>query len=869
MISTNFYPDNTTIGGDMVITQSLPNLNLTDKTVDPMAAYYMGKIQSLQNFMYVGTYVHDTDAGIYKLEKDPSVQPDWGYGYTSGGSGYNQQWPYWNGSKWAVYSNNLCFINSMKYYKATMAAISYTITCKLYDFSNDQTLGTGEHIRYTKTEKTGYFQASTNGFYKVLSGTDFWNVTIDGVTYQLGLSNWSSSGKYFDVGDNKRIYITQATRTSGNNYNCIYYNGNQFNLDIIYSIKTEGTPITWWGSRLFRAFSDLYAMSTDIRVERDELRTAMSYDNSVSSGTSQIYGIKPFEVSAALVNYAMSTSPTYHQDEYVINSNDDLVKSTGANLQVNYFCDLMGWLKYCIDLGPKWATAEKADGTAMTVNNNSPEYLPNTAVPLFDTSNNPVGTPLKADAYRDLEPRLRPWQKYGYDINDDDFDPDSEDPSGGGDPTDDTDIPTKDDGKDDGTPPGVDGYSSNYSMTKFVTMNSTAWNDLKTNLSQAVAASAADPTNTSLLAYKLGGWKSDGTFEAANELSIMKFIASARFYPFDITQLVLQDNSSLVDTQNVKTALTFGYRGASVACSNMDLNYNIAMLKTMTIKVPSFKGGAQDNTSDVTFEEFEPFTKYTLMLPFIGEMNIPAHNAVRATIGITYFIDFNSGTCAALVQAAGGFNKSTAVIGCMSGTCSTGVSIAGNDAVTQGDKMAAATLNKQSTELALSRAKFDFAYGVANSVIKAGEAEVNSQAKGFATGIGAVQSLAQSSPDIVHGAMDIESAKIGDKLADINCTQAQRSVPTLLNFGSNATGNICINQPCLKIERTLVVRGNGYKHAYGWPTYQQRKLGTIDGYFECANPDVSGLTSDYGAIPTEIEMKMVNDALRSGSIMSK
>lgn len=868
MISTNFYPDNTTIG-DMVITQSLPSLNLTDKTVDPMAAYYMGNITRPQNLMYVGTYVHDTEAGIYKLEKDNSVQPDWGYGYTSSGSLYSQQYPIWNSGKWKINSNNFCFINSMKYYKATMANVTYTATCKLYDFSSEQTLGTGEHIRYTSTVKTGYFSVSTNGFYKILNDLDHWTVTIDGVSYDIGYNNWSPTGFYFDVGDNKRIYIDQVVRASGQNYNCVYYNDNRFILDIVYSIKTDGTAMTGMGCRVFSAFSDCHWPSTDIRVERDELRTAMSYSYSVSSGTSQIYGIKPFEVSHALVNYANSTSPTYHQNEYVLNSNDDLVKSDGTNIHVNEFCDLFGWMKYCIGLGPKWATSEKADGTAMTPNNNSYEYLPNTAVPLFGSSNNPLGSPHKSDTYRDLEPRLRPWQKYGNDINDDDFDPDSDDPSGGGDPTDDTDIPTKDDGNDDGTPPGVVTYSSNFSMTKFVTMNSSAWNDLKTNLSQAVAASAADPTNTSLLAYKLGGWKSDGTFEAANELSIMKFIASARFYPFDITQLVLQDSSTLVDTQNVKAALTFGYRGASVACSNMDLNYNIAALKMMTIKVPSFKGGEQDSTSDVTFEEFEPFTKYTLMLPFIGEMNIPAHNAIRATIGIRYIIDFNSGTCAALVMATGGFNKNVEVIGCMSGTCSTGVSIAGNDAVTQGDKMAAATLNKQSTELALSRAKFDFAYGVANSVIKAGEAEVNSSAKGFAPGIGAVQSLAQSAPDIVHGAMDIESAKIGDKLADINCTQAQRSVPTLLNFGSNATGNICINQPCLKIERTLVVRGNGYKHAYGWPTYQQRKLGTIDGYFECANPDVSGLTSDYGAIPTEIEMKMVNDALRSGSIMSK
>lgn len=868
MIVTDLYATDSTIQSDLQITANVTSLNLTDKEVDPMVSYYMGEVSApLQTLLYRGTFKY-TD-GVYKLERNKSVKPNWGYAYTPAGSGYYPSNIAWNGSKWVNVGSAVKFINAMKYYKATMAMSTYALSCYLYDFSNETTLGTGEHIRYATTRYSGSFNASTNGFYSVFVDDGEWSVTINSTTYTLSKANWNSTGCFFDVGDNKRIYITQISNASGNNYNCVYYNGHQFYLDLTYSIETPDRLLNSRGCRIFRQLSHYYNGQVDI--DKDYNR-AYSGGAPVYGGGSDrievdqetVWSAKPFEVTYEVVNYCTTYSPTSHQNEYVINSNDDLVFNSGySQVRVNNFVDLFTWIKYALGIAPKWATNTKADGTAMTYNNNSPEYLPNTAVPIFNKQDDPYGSALKKDTYRELEGALRPWQKYGYDITDDEYDPEGGG-GGGGSDDDDPSDPTKEDGIDEGDPNAPDWYSSNYSMTKFVNLAAAGWNDLKANLQQAIVDTVNNPTDTTKLGYLLGTFKSDGTFECADDLSIFKFIASARWYPFDVSALYM--GSQYVVNQTPEAALSFGYRGASVACSNKRVAWPIAALEIVTLQVPNKKGTTSIN--DCTFEDFEPYTKYTLMLPFVGELSVPAHNAVCATIGIKYIVDFSSGTCCAIAMATGGFNSGDGAtcLGVLSGQCSTSVSVAGNDVVAQGDQIASATLNKASTELALARSKFDMGVTLAKSGINIAEGAMTASDKGYSGGIGAAQEALKAAPDIVHSAMDIAANNISDKMADITLTQAQRSVPFAMNWGSNVTGNLFMSTPSMRIERSLIIRPENYKHVYGYPTCKQFNLSGIKGYFQCANPDISGIGST-GTKPTETEQQMINEALRTGSFM--
>lgn len=868
MIVTEFYPTLTTQGDDMLITDTVSNQNVTDKDTDPAKAYYMGELGVLTSYLKLGTFKaeksgEDISTYSYKFEQDISAHSKWLYMTANPNTDFTMNY---NGTKWA---SNYKFFNGFAANKMNFNyGTTLTLTMRMYDFVNEHTLGNGEHVFTNNNYWNKTIYLSGNVLYEFFEDNLAFNTTINGVMYYLRYNEYNREGHYWDLGNGLRLYVTGAYFSNGT-ATCIYYNNNQVMCSVINSIPLpeDGGYHNYNGESIDRPAAAVFCNAhyffpadnrLDINTHKFGYHVGLYNDPALyayNGNNVVLWGGAPFEISYIAANYATTTS------KVVVTSNGDLLENTGSQtIRVNYFIDLdsiyySGWGNI-----PKHVTSRDKDGNEVSgYTSNSAQYEKYDDVPIF-TPNNVLLYRTKEDKYRDLEPWLQPWQKYGADITDNDYDPDGG--GGGGDSgdPDDANDPNKEDGIDEGNPNPPNWYSSNYSMTKFINLSAAGWTSLKTNLQQAIVDTASDPTDTSKLGYLLGTFKSDGTFECADDLSIFKFIVSARWYPFDVSALYM--GGQYVVNQTPESNVSIGYRGATVACSNKRVDWPIAALDLVTIQVPNKKGTT--NINDCTFEDFEPYTKYTLMLPFVGELAVPAHNAVCATLGIKYIIDFSSGTCCAIVLSTGGFNSSegNTCVGIISGQCSTSVSVAGNDVVAQGDQIAAATLNKASTELSLARSKFDFGLTIAKSSAQIAEgAMIGEEA-------GAAFAAVKSAPEVIHSAMNIAANNISDKMASIQLTQAQRSVPFAMNWGSNVTGNLFMETPTLRIERSLVIRPENYKHVYGYPTCKKFNLSGIRGYFQCANPDISGIGST-GTIPTEAEQQMINEALRTGSFMGE
>ena len=667
MIKNDFYADDWTGTGtdDLVGTKSVNSLNLTDKNVDPMAAYYMGKIDKNQNLMYRATFSYDSDAGIYKLEYNNQHRVNWGYTYCDDGANYNPSFPKWRNDlgKWMSIGSLVYFINSMKYYKATMSSVLYLISCHLYDFSGETTLGTGEHIRYATNQYSGSFNATVNGFYDVFYGSASWTVTINSVTYTLSKSNWNSTGCYFDVGDNKRIYVYQIIKNSGVNYNCTYYNNHNFYLNLTYSIDSPDRVKSYLGCKLFRQFSHYVAFDSSIEMERGRVYTPIPSNDIgqsdwLTNGQESVFGIKPFNVTRVSLQYACTTSPTDHTNEYIINSNDDLIKcssSSTGSVRINYFCDLLGWVKFVLGIAPKWATGKKSDGTAMTANNNSPEYLPNTAVPLFTRNDVPTGNVVKTDTYRELEPQLRPWQKYGYNITDDEFDPEGGG-GGGGDDDWDPDTATGDDTNDYEENPTTQLHQPFLGAIgqTWWAFEAVEWSSLVNNVKEILSAweewvayhSSGANSELEVQKYKIGGDTRKSIYCSGFVSNPIDCVAAVVWYPFDITLMLDGSNTPFIWGGTAQVKMT----GFSLEDGPTTEQQNAFSISGYLNNAYWLDGGFTDYFKHYeNFIDYNPYCSAELYIPYCGSVKIDPQQYVGHHISVRYLIDFPTGACLALI----------------------------------------------------------------------------------------------------------------------------------------------------------------------------------------------------------------------------
>lgn len=202
-------------------------------------------------------------------------------------------------------------------------------------------------------------------------------------------------------------------------------------------------------------------------------------------------------------------------------------------------------------------------------------------------------------------------------------------------------------------------------------------------------------------------------------------------------------------------------------------------------------------------EEWESFLDYdatsiTLYLPFIGEIDLPADEAMGASINVQYTVDFFTGMCVANVQIKKGLDLSS---GDLISHCSQH-SYQGNCAV----------------NMPLSAVNYGNMIG----------SFVNAAATGLRSGLaGAVGSLAT---DALSGGF-------------------KPTVTTKGTLSANA-GFCAILYPYVTITRPITAECDAYQETIGYPSYIKNTIGECNGLCVCEDINLSAIT---GATPEELE----------------
>lgn len=482
----------------------------------------------------------------------------------------------------------------------------------------------------------------------------------------------------------------------------------------------------------------------------------------------------------------------------------------------------------------------------------------------------------------DTVPTTDPWDYYNNDILPNLEDPDDSvfaDPYTPVDPDDDTPDP-EDEGYpdkeeinvDDGDLPDTTLSSLRRgSMTNFCVLTPNEFVDFRETLSRTVKDSMNnDGQGTGLkntFMYLLGKVKKDmndqAEYETAENNFIKDYIVSCRYYPFDLSSTYVrapQDGKPMAT--GYYSDIPFGFNGASISQHNLGLNGTHVVTELAVIEVPNSNPDPrlQMDYAGCTFLDFEPYTKYTIVLPFVGEVELPAHEVVCSQIAVTYAIDFTTGTCLAHVYKnhngyAGNVTGGSVALADKTTTIGASMSIAGNDIVRQADQMNAAYANQR-----LNR-QVNALKQVEAIMPSKKQVETAMKSGGFQT---ALKDYALDQILNIPSNMEMMAQiRTSDLLSQIDVSQASRDVPFNLQGGSNPSVLCYLETPYIRVERASWFRPKGYAHTFGYPFEDSVAISEIDGFFQCSNPDVSGIPA------TEIEQKMINDALREGSYHKK
>lgn len=627
MIKSDFYPtvNTPTEMNNRENTDTITNLNLTDKLVDPIRAYYMGKIPDDAAILYCCKFsVEGTGNNrVWKLEKIPGKKM-WAYGYTTT-TNTNFSSIMWNNvsGKW---QSNIRMLNALSPYYCNFCD-GWTVNGYFYDFSQEQILGTGEKIYISNNRYSASFQMALPGaaWFFFQQKTANRTITVNGNDYEINMSKWNEEGKYFDLGNGKRFYIYSIVLRNPGALDCRYYNNNGMKLLLIHSAETGRDSDSLFGSVCIFEFTQVTATDNRLTLVDDKYTEPIAYGGGVMQFTNDDPGVcytKPFEISYAFANYATTSGI----GKYCTNGNGDVLYSTGSpgyeQVAVNYCIDFLQWGNTVVKIIPCAVTNNDATGASVTPDENASIYTSYDFVSLFDSQNTPRQIITKKMSYAQLEPLLQPWQKYGGNINDNSYDPYSP-----GDPVrpDPTPFPDGENVGDDITLPETLGIGSTLGFITQYCMNATQI----AALGQALWTSFTDPDY-----WKNFFFRFILDTGSLNMSDLLNFFISLRVYPFPLINIPSYSNfgqDMFIGTGAVPLHFTSDLHTINTLCEFLDAG---------SLQLPFIFGDFRDCAN----------MEIILYLPYCGTVQLEPAEVLGGTLSAKYAIDFGSGACTAYVE---------------------------------------------------------------------------------------------------------------------------------------------------------------------------------------------------------------------------
>lgn len=798
MIREEFYPDFNKYSDNLILTDSLTNLNVSPMTEDPFRAYYMGRLpnnncKSLlwKKLKIVGTGGDKPNMTI-SLEADESRLMNWGYCSSGVPAQLRLKWS----EEDSKYYWNCRLINSMQAYCLTTGG-NVELDFMLIIFT-DYRLESGETIKGAGVNKEDGAQLTSSQYVNWMeNGTDI-NLNFDDFgTFSIKSQDCNENGVW-ELGDNKYIILRQIltdceTRYTGmSSYSYI-------NPFYCTTVRDDGR---------FYALSNLQrweVLNYKISFTQDfsDVRVYGNDTNYVAIGENAgiVSKSRDISVSAEALDYArrqIQSSLTMFGDKQTVMKTLGSTTIDGKRFyETEMYYNVIpndAYTTYCLINKAK-------DGSP----NSSNIYNTENTVGIFNSSNVPTGKRSFVTTYQELEPSLQKWQKYRYNINDDEYVPEVTPPSPRPDP-----VPPDDDenGGDDYEPNDPSGLGVGTGFTTMYAIRSTHLRELGAKLWTGFT-DIDDYINNFIFAV-------DPNTGSVNFADIMQFFISLRAYPCPISAMA----STSAGGQDM-------YIGSGAAPIHLNTNFSI---------VDEYIGTINAGELEVPFW-FGDYRDYNLecivYLPYCGTAELNAGDIMGGKLSAFYTVDFCTGACMAYVLCDT-WDGTRIRVASLSGQLGADLPMTATNAGQVAARMYGDRIN------------------VAENIMGG--------VKSAVTGIGAVAS--GNFAGAVRQGFDafISPSLNEERLKSQIGTRSAIAAP-MLSAGRGLASFNDSKTVFLQIRSPIYAAPSNYNAAVGQPATDAVTIGDCSGFCQFINVDVTGITTDAE------DQRAIRQALETGVII--
>ena len=797
MIKADFYPDYQSYSDNLVVTDTLTNQHASSKTDDPLRAYYMGKLpnnkcKSLlwKDLKIVGTGDDKPNMTI-SLVADENRSMNWGYCMSP------QTTPsrmYWTNDNEYLWDCNL--INSMQAYCLTTGG-NVELTFMLIEFT-DYTLDSGASIKGAGISRADSPQLTSTEYVNWMeNGTDLELTFTDYGTITLKSQNVNANG-IWELGDNKYVILEQIDTDCYARYTGMS-SGSYINPFYCTTARSDGR---------FHAFSNLQrwiSLYYTIRFTQDFSDIRLNASGTVYTASGTGVGIvsksRDIAVSAEALDYArrqLENTYTMFGDKQTIMKTLLSTTIDGKTFyQIQPLYNIMpndAYITYCL-------INKARNGNPVS----SSTYTTANTVGMFNASNDPTGKRSFVTTYPALESSLQQWQKYGYNINDDEYDPEVIPPTPRPDP-----VPPDDDenGGDDYAPNDPSGLGVGTGFTTMYAIRSTHLQQLGNKLWSGFT-DINNYINNFVFAV-------DPNTGSVNFADIMQFFISLRAYPCPISAMT----TTSAGGQDM-------YIGSGAAPIHLNTNFSIVDEYIGTIN-------AGELTVPFWFGDYRDYSLECIVyLPYCGTAELNAADIMGGKLSAFYTVDFCTGACMAYVLCDT-WDGTRIRVASLSGQLGADLPMTATNAGQVAARMYGDRIN------------------VAENILGG--------VKSAVTGIGAVAS--GNFAGAVRQGFDafISPSLNEERLKSQMGTRSAIAAP-MLSAGRGLASFTDAKTVFLQIRSPIYAAPSNYNSAVGQPATDAVTIGSCSGFCQFVNVDVTGITTDAD------DQRAIRQALESGVII--
>ena len=801
MIKDDFY-QSSVITDTIELTDTITDLNLTDSTIDPAHAYYMGAItgDAAKLFTPKQLYIDTENVGF----RDSGVQVNWGIiedstsSYSPNEIFYNR-----NDNKWVASRR---FFNKLNAYSTRVpGGVTLYFSYQAKHTVEQSTIGSivyGDRAVYFNRQIESVSMTAQQFFDFIENDTP---IVVNNCTIKYSTLN---DGRYWEEAYNNTTYIItligfiqgnwQSYYTPDTSYHPNPFIGVKYNLDTVLRRKGYiGTSTTTMPEILLDFNGHAYCRN---HYYNSDSKTADSNYNISSGSYVSCAGDLKYNINKIDWSDRQSYPVVLFADDF---SGIVMRNTSASNVTIDgvsygrfiYFpiLRLVDIYKYfCIF----WRTSATGATTTFAL------YSTGDLITIYDRTNNPIRKEVFSD-YASIEQDLRPWQKYGHDISENDYDPDNPpSPEPGGDTPGDEpqDLP-----HDDGDPPELqkDRYIGVPAM--FITQYALTSGELQTvgsNLWTSWLTVGTDVWKNFFLPYAQD-------FGTLNIGAALDFIVSLKVFPFEFTvQYYTMTNGVRMGTGHTD------FLGDSAPV----IHSQIICIDAGTLKVelPNPYNDFRDmfNCSALCF------------MPYCGTVELNLQEILGRTLKASYFIDLQSGGCTCVIECEG--DEGDYVIASKTGQIGFTLPMTATNA----GQLAAQAMSDATKAIGtLSGFFFDSGKTIGNNLTSAISAQL-----GKKTGISE-----KGEVSLLSGNTFETSTKLGQSAVNTGLSLANQVIDMLsrsavempmLSGGGSAESFMFADCVSLQIRRGKYKKPDNYPHSVGHYNLSSHPISYFKGAFE-------------------------------------